>query len=374
MKIIVQQIELLETLGVVGKAISNNPPLPILNGVLLKTENGKVFVYGTDLYFGIKSELKADIENEGELVLPAKELRQIVNNLNPSSVVIEKKDENTVQITAQKNNFTIQVQKAKDFPSFPNKPDKNAFLSTKTLELITQLTCFNASTDQTKPVLTGVLFNQTREACEVITTDGFRLSKLIVEPILDDVGKLILPAKSILEIYRTVAKEKTAGAVMFSSVEQKQLVFSVNQHDFYIRLIDGEFPPYEKIIPQDFKALIQLDLQEFKEKLKGALVFSESGQSFFKIETELNKLQLKSSSQSLGSYSCELENAKPPTSGVQIAFNTQYVLDFLKAVENFGVKETQIEIKVMDSIKPAIFVCPDIQNYTHVVMPFRINQ
>lgn len=373
MKIIVQQTELLETLEVVGKAIANSPPLPILSSILLTAQTDKLVLSATDLYLGIKSAISASVQEPGTIALPGKEFKQIINGLNQSKISIEKKNENTVEIISNKNVFTLQTHQVKEFPEFPARPKENAFISTEVLESINNLIVPSASSDQTRPVLTSVLINQTSNYCEVVATDGFRLSKMTMGQVLNNSGQLLLPAKTISEIYRVILKEKIKNLALSSSQELKQAVVSVGKFDFYIRLIEGEYPPYQKIIPQNPKTSIVLDSDELMENLKRTLVFSDKNQAICRFFINEKNLEIKAASSNLGSYNSVIDNVKTTGEKTQIAFNTQYVLDFLKAVEAAGHNNTEIRLEMLDAMKPAIFSCPLLKDFIYVVMPFRVS-
>lgn len=371
MKLLVQQQDLLKTLDVVGKSIINNPPLPILSSVLLNAKGTTLSISATDLYFGVTSSLKAVVEEPGVIAVLGKEFKQIIAGLDPGQVTLEKQ-QNSLSISSNGVKFELQIDTG-EFPSFPPKPKQQHLLKTESLKRITQFVVSSASSDQTRPVLTCVLLSQIDNACYAIATDGFRLSRLEIDEVFAETGEILFPAKALIELYKTAGAEKVKTISLSISKEAKQVVASVAGFDFYIRLIEGEFPPYQKIIPQSNNLSVSIDAEELEKNLKRAAIFSEKTQSITQFVIKKGQLEMKAASPSLGSFYSLIEGVEIVGQENQIAFNTQYVLDVVRAVQESGNTSQAIKLEMSDPMKPAVFFSDNIKGFIYVVMPFRVN-
>lgn len=372
MKLLVQQQDLLKTLEVVGKSIINNPPLPILSSVLLSTKDSTLSISATDLYFGVTARLKVDVVEQGTVAVLGKEFKQIVAGLDPGPITLEINQQNTLSIISKGVKFDLQVDNG-EYPSFPTKPKQQYLLKTESLKKINQFVVSSASSDQTRPVLTCVLLSQTDNTCYAIATDGFRLSRLEIDEVFTEFGEILFPAKAIIELFKTASTENVKNISLSISKEAKQVVASIAGFDFYIRLIEGEFPPYQKIIPQSNTTSVEIDSEELEKNLKRSLIFSDKNQSITQFFIKKDQFEIKAASPSLGSFYTTLEGIK--SSGVenQIAFNTQYVLDMVRAVRELEKTDQVIKLEMSDPMKPALLSCDNIRGFIYVVMPFRIN-
>lgn len=368
MKLNVLQENLKNSLNYLQKVIPNKPQMTVLSSILLQAKNNKLILSATDLYLGIKTELVIEIEEEGELIINGELFKSLINSLENGKISLEQKD-NLLIITQNKNISKLACQKSDEFPTFPVVEGDSFTLSLLDLERIQTLVTFCAGIDQSRPVLTALLLKFNQNGLEVVATDGFRLSNLLLKDINSSQEKTILiPAKALNELYRIAKQINVEEIVIFVSDELKQLLFKVNNVEMYVRLIEGDYPPYEKIIPPSFLLNVEFDGEEFLIQLKRASIFSRDVSNIVKIKLEKEKMIITSQSPSLGDYMGEILINNPSNESGEIAFNVNYLIDFINAV-----KPESLEFGMNESLKPAIFRDKKINNYFYIAMPFRVN-
>mgnify|MGYP003975631791 CR=1 FL=1 len=284
MKLKVLQENLNRSLNNLQKAIPSKPQLPILSSILIEAKNNECTISATDLYFGVKSNVQADIENEGMVVIPGKQFKEIISSLNPGVLTLELK-ENTFKILSEKSKTSLACQTSEEYPPFPNVEGDEYKISSENLEEIEKNISFSASTDQARPVLTAILFKFSSKGSEIISTDGFRLSilELNESEIYEDEKSFLIPSKALSEVYRIMNKLDVKEVQFKISRELKQVFFSMNGVLIFVRLIDGNYPPYEKIVPVDFKTEVVFDSEELLDNLKRAMIFARESSNIVKI-------------------------------------------------------------------------------------------
>jgi len=329
----VLQENLNTSLNNLSKAIPSKPQLPILSSILLEAKDNECTISATDLYFGVKAGVQADIQEEGIAVIPGKQFKEIISSLPKGVLTLEFKD-NEFNILSEKTKTSLACQSSDEYPPFPKVEGEEFNLSFSQLEKIEKLVSFSASIDQARPVLTAILFKFSEKGFEVITTDGFRLSVLLLDDKKYEEEKtFLIPAKALSEVYRIVSKLKVEIIQFRVSSELKQVFFSIEKVLVFIRLIDGNYPPYEKIIPSDFTTEVIFDSEELLENLKRAVIFAKEASNIVKLSIEENEVKIKSSSPSFGNYEGVLKNVKIKGERKEIAFNIKYLIDYLSAIK-----------------------------------------
>lgn len=374
MKITLLQENLRTSLGYVSKAISTKPQLPILNSILLKVGKQGLELAATDLYVGIRTTVYGEVESEGSLVIPSKTFIETIQNLDSGKITLES-DGTLLRITSGKSKVEINGQSSEEYPAFPEKGGQELVLTLDQLSDIDTHTHFSAGIDPTRMVLTSKLFIFKPEGLEVVSTDGFRLS--VYTQKLEGhglEGTYLIPSKAISEVVRIMTQEQATQVSVLLSRDLKQALCTINQTEVFVRLIEGEYPPYEKIIPASFVLTATWDGAEFIAQIKRAMVFARDSSNIIKLSLEKDKVIISARSSLQGNYAGEmdiqlLEGEDKPGELATIAFNAKYLQDFLSTIQPetiwFGMNE---------SLKPAIFRPHGEDNYSYIVMPFRVNE
>jgi DNA polymerase III subunit beta len=356
-----------KALILVGKALSLKPQLPILSHILFKTEKNNLIISATNLELGIIHTTSAKIEKEGEFAIPGKLLMEFVATLAGDKIEFIK-EETTVTIKSGKTKASFATISSSDFPPFPEVAQTKKTLPLEKLKEALLRTIFAASTDETRPVLTGVRMQSVGGKVVLTATDGFRLSKEIVDTAeKKEDFEVIIPASSLYEVVK-IANEVQVKEVDFAIIENKnQLAFLFPNTTLFSRVIDGEFPAVEKIIPTSFKTKVTVDTDLFTQSVKTASLFARGAANIIKIKISQDGLHLSANAPQVGSDEDFVE-AKIEGEETEIAFNYRFLLDLLA---HFSEKEIVFESS--GSLSPGVFRLPKVSSsFLHLIMPVRV--
>jgi len=369
MKVSLLQENLRQAITNVIKAVPARPQLAILNSVLLTATETELEVSATDLYLGIRTKIGVQTQEVGSLAIPAKTLLDLVQSLPAGKIELETQG-TTLLLTSTAGKIKLQGQVSDEYPAFPIQAGQRLDFNLSDLELIQQGVGFATSADQTRLILTSLLLKFGEKGLEVVGTDGFRLAHLVLPKTGIEVGsQFLVPAKAMGEVCRIAAQEKVATVTFFVSQELKQLSFVINQTEMFVRLLDGEFPPYEKIMPAEFSLQATWDGEEFTSQIKRAFIFARETSNIIRAQIEADTLKISARSATQGEYEGQMPINLLKGAPSPIAFNAKYLLDFLSLV-----KPKTIWFGMNDSLKPALLRPEGAANYSYIVMPFRVNE
>lgn len=371
MKLELLQENLVAALRDVQKIVPGKPQLPILSSILITANKQALSLAATDLYVGMKTKVKGKIEETGQVAVPGKLFYRCINSLQPGKLKIELEEDSLI-ITSISNETTIQCLPAEEFPDFPEIEGQEIELDVEAIEAINEKVTFSASLDQTRPVLTALLFDFSQDGLLVVGTDGFRLTTLKLSTEKQEVEEsFLIPAKAITEINSLSqgAEEKDLKFVV--SDEMKQALFAIGETELFVRLIEGEYPPFNKIIPEEFAFEAEIDGQALENQLKRAQVFAQEASNIVRLIFTPKKLRVIAKSPSFGQQDGELDYQllKGEAAEREIAFNTKYLIDFFNSL-----KPERVLFHMNGSLTPAMIKPAAEEGYQHIVMPFRVNQ
>lgn len=369
MKLQVLQENLNKALSFASRFASPKAQLPVLGNILLSAKKTKLVVSSTNLEVSISISVGAQIKNEGELTIPARTIVDIVSNLPPSTITLESDKEN-LQIVSSGFSSRLSGMNAADFPAIPTAISREGSIALpkeKFLDSLSQVS-FSVSSDETRPILTGVLFIFDKESLYMVATDGFRLSRKKVE--LDTrvkAKKLVLPKTALSELSRIAENEED---LQFCFKEKEnQAMFAVSNAVLSSRILEGEYPPYEKIIPKSSSIKIRADKEEMLRAVRLASVFARESANVVKIGLEKDSMQISAESSNSGSQKTKVEaNIEGHgTEAFEIAFNYRFLEDFLKAT-----KGEEVNMGFSNANAPGVFTDPKDPDYLHLIMPVKI--
>lgn len=365
MKVICTQENLRTGLQLVGRVISPSNSLPILNNVLIKTQDGVLKVSSTNLELAITTSIRCKTEEEGEVTVFAKTITDLVNNLPSKNVTLETKN-GEMAVDAENYHTTVKTLPADEFPLIPEIDGKNQLtVDAQKLKTALSQVLFAVSTNQTQPEISGVLFALHKDVLKIVATDRYRLgeklTKLKTTPGFD--VDLIIPHKTVAEVIRVIGGYE--GEVEIN-VNDTQIAFTVDQTQIISRLIDGQYPPYQAIIPTSFTTVVTTQRQALVNALKAGSVFSQSNNSItFEYSAGAGVLKVLAEAQELGKSAAELPAQVEGEDGL-IILNHRYVLDCLNAIE-----EDQIKLKVVNDTSPTLILPQEDKEYMYLVMPIK---
>lgn len=372
MKIFVLQENLNLALSHVSRFISTKSQLPILNNILISTDNGRLKLSATNLDLGINYWIGAKIEKEGSVTIPSKEVTEFISYLNSGKLEIELDDRNLFSVKSEKFNSDFATIPSTDFPTIsPINPKSAIDIKASILKEIVSQVTFSAATDDSRPVLTGVLCKFTSDEIDLVATDGFRLSlkkiKLTNKISLPDNKESItflIPSRTLSEV---VKLSKTDDNIKIGlTPDEHQVVFVLEDLELVSGLIDGEYPDYTKIIPDSFTTSIFVNRDELAQAIRVASVFASKSANVVKLNIKNNKLELSANASQLGKNKADLD-VKIEGENLEIAFNYKFISDFLS-----NCKGQEVVIKLNEALSPGLFQDQADPDFTHIIMPVRI--
>ena len=367
MRATISQTALSQALSYVQTALPNRPPLPILSSLLFTVTEKEIIISATDLYFGVQAHCPAQVKETGTLAIPGKQITELVKGL-PSGEIVLSSAKNTLTITAKHIESTVQFQEADEFPSFPEVTGEKTSIEQAVILTLVQQVAMSCSPDAARPLLTGILW-EPGVASAFVATDGFRLSHWVSGTTWQLQERLIIPARFWMELEKVALQEKQSNIILHYSAEQKQIAATVNAVTLYSRTLDGEYPPYQKIMPTEFAISVVLQAEELLEQVRRSLLYARDSLGTVRLTFGADKSVLQAQSTSLGSFEAVLTSAQLTGEPIEIAFNSKYVLDFLQLV-----KAGEITIHLNGELKPALLTAQKHPGFSYVVMPFRVNQ
>ncbi|CAN5358733.1 DNA polymerase III subunit beta [soil metagenome] len=366
MKIQILQEDLIKILTTSIRFTNTRSTLPILSNFLLKVDKTKLVIAATNLEMSISSQIGGKVDEEGSITIPAKTFLELIQNLSLGQITLTQEKD---QLKVSANNFEgeIPIIPANDFPTIPDSLDSKNSFSIPTKDFIKALNniLFSTSLEESRPVLTGVLFIFKDNILNLVSSDGFRLSRLDIK--LENkisLPNLIIPRTSLLEIIK-IAKDEEFISFEVKSTEN-QLIVKIGDTYLASRLIEGNFPDFEKIIPVSTTTKVNVDKNDLSRGVKLASVFAKDGSGVIKFVISENAIEVLGESAKAGNQKSKME-AKVDGPNLEISFNYKFVEDFLN-----NLTSDDLEIQMTDSVSAAIFVDPKNKGFLHLIMPVRV--
>lgn len=362
MKFKIEKDVLLGGIQVVQNIITPKSALPILANVLIETQQDSLRLTATDLDVGITCVLPADIQEPGAITIPAKRLGDIIKELPTDIVNINTKKNNLVIIETELCQFKIMGLNSEEFPKLPEFKDKEVIkLEQAVLREVLNLTSFAVSFDETRYILNGILFKIEKNNLILVATDGKRLA-VVERKIKQDLTKpirLIVPIKTIHELNRNLKEEGELSVI----VSNNQVLFDLGPVVIISRLIEGEFPDYQQVIPPVSENKMMINREHFLLGAKRAALLATPDYQAVKLELFKDKLVISKSTPDVGESREEL-SIEYRGKELAIGFNPGYLIDVLKNLQ--GEKVT---LELTDADKPGVI---RIDGYTYIVLPMRL--
>lgn len=369
MKITTSKDSLLKGIQIVQNAVSSKSTLPILSHVLIEAKKQEITLTATDLEIGVSVKIDGEVLEEGSLTVPARKFSEIVKELHPQNQInITLKKNQSITIESGKSYFRLMGLLKEDFPQLPDfgssKKEVNTIkIPQKLLKNMIQLTSFAMSHDEARYVLNGILFSFRDKGLKLVATDGRRLA--LIEKDIPGMGSLkkdmIIPMKTIQELNRDLGEE---GDVLFYFKED-QLQINIGQIIITSRLIEGEYPNYEQVIPKKTKEELSVNTQDFLQATRRASILTSQESQSIKINFIKDRLIITKNTPDLGEAREELE-VDYKGGELAIGFNPNFLIDVLKNVE-----EEMVRFELTDPEKPAVIRSGD--DYTYIVLPMQVS-
>lgn len=368
MKLSCTQENLAKGLQIVNHLASRNTSLPILNNVLLEADDGMLKLTTTNLEIGIRCLVRGKIEVKGAFTVQAKLLSDYVTLLPADKVDMEMAD-NQLNIKCQNFKTKIRGVPAEEFPLIPSF-DKKHTTQVKIPEFKKALSqvIFAVAADETRPEISGVYFNFRGNKLTLAATDSYRLAEKTVNLVstLSDEVSVIVPARTLIELGR-VLQEGLDENLLEIALSDNQALFSFDSVNIVSRLIEGQYPNYQDVIPNKFRTEAVLATQQFVKLVKTASLFCRSGINdvTVKLNDKGKEVEVASANSQLG------ENVSKSPAEVagdtnEIVFNYRYLLDGLANID-----QEKVELKLIDANSPGVLKAQGGSDYTYIIMPIK---
>lgn len=369
MKVTCRQKDLAFALHLVNRAVSPNTTLPVLNNILIKAEGKHLYFSATNLEVAMTYFIEVEVFNEGAITIPAKLITNYVSLLNDDEVEIKLEEGLNLSIKTPTSHTKI---KGIDYSEFPIIPEVNKGIEftvdSDVFETAINQTGFAASTNVSRPVLTGLLFKLDKNSLSMVATDSYRLSErmLSLKGSVSDPIDCVVPAKTVMELGKILGAFEDKDVAC--QVTKNQVLFSVGNLRIISRLIDGNFPDYKKIIPTSSKTHVKVNIQEFVLAVRKVSLFVQETNNNVKISVTNNgKLIVSTDETQIGEGTAEVD-VEIEGENNKIALNAQYLLDVLG-----HIKGDKIDFELDNKLSPVtIRPVKKEANFTHIIMPLKL--
>lgn len=369
MKFTLAKDTFLEALQKVQNVVEKKNTVQILSNILLTSTKDTLSLTATDLEVGINVTLPIEKGVEGKVAVSAKNLLEIVKELPNKPVTLSKKENNWVEISCQKSTFNLVGLGADEFPPLPSFDNKNYLTvnSATTREMIDR-TLFAVSTDETRYHLNGVFLEAVENnLLRMVSTDGHRLAFIDKELLLNGSDQfkrgVIIPKKGLAELRRLLDHKAESFSM---ALDKGNLLLKLENTLLFIRLIEGDYPDYEQVVPKKNDKRITLDREEFLGSLRRVSLLANEKSRGVKLSLGENSVTITSSNPDLGDAKEELDasyNQEP----VEIGFNARYIIECLSILDS-----DKVTLDLNDKLSPGLLRPVGKNDYTYIVMPMRI--
>lgn len=356
-----------DKLTFVNHAVSAKSQIPILLNILLDANKNGLTLKSTDLEIGIETTIPAKIEEEGMVTVPAKTFTELINTIPDESITLETEG-GKLLVKSKKTKSVFQTTDADEFPSlYKEKGNKVVELEKENIKRDLEAIIFAAAIDTTRPALSGVMVKNEESGFLLVATDGYRLSlkhHQSSKTKQKNTDSYIVPARVFREL--NSMKEEGDMVEVYISAESSQIIFTQGGTVLVGRLIEGEFPNYEKIIPSDYSTQIFFDRGEFLKAVKICSIFARDSANIIKLSFKKDEIVVSSQSPQVGENTVTVEGVLKGEEN-EIAFNARYLQDVLSAVT-----EEEMVFEMTGPLNPGAFKIKEDPSYLHIIMPVRV--
>lgn len=377
MKVSCTQENLAKGLSIVSRAVATRSTLPVLSNILLSTDQARLKLSATNLEIGINCWIGAKVEQEGATTVPARLLSEFVTSLPPERIDLELITRTqTLNLKCGRFEANIKGIDAQEFPLIliPEENDRVRVKPDLLRQMIDQV-AFAAATDESRPVLTGVLADITSDRLTFAAADGYRLSvsSIALEEGPQQPINVIIPARALQELRRISGEEENA-IEMLVAPNRGQVFFHMSDIDLTSQLVQGTFPDYRQIIPKTSNTRVTLATQDFLKAARMALIFARDAANVVRLQlipgtgANAGRMIVTATSAEHGDNISELD-ATVEGAPQEISFNARYLIDALSVIET---AQTTLELRDLNS--PGVLRPVGGSDFVHVVMPMHVGR
>lgn len=355
-------------LGIVSLAVSPSTTLPVLNNILIKATDKKLFFSATNLEIAISYSVPADIKNEGAITVPAKLITNYVSFLEDDEVEMKLEEGMTLSIKSKSSQTKIKGISPDEFPLIPKVEKETTIeIAAKDLAETIDHTVFSASIAGIRPILAGVYLKAEKDTLKAVATDSFRLAekKTKLSRKTEKSAECVVPVRTMLEFGRILGAGYKDETVLVH-ISKNQILFTLNGVELISRLIEGKYPDYEKIIPKATRTKIEVDVGHLAMATKRVSLFAKENNNSIKLTATNNgKLQIATDETRIGEEKAEVD-IKIQGENNKVALNSQYLLDVLARLKE------EVNIEMDEKLTPVVIRPGKKEDYLYIIMPLKI--
>lgn len=364
MKLTVTKQQLQDRLSNIQNIVEKRSTMPILSHFLIDVKKGGSFITATDIETAIREPIELDVQAEGLLCMPARKLFEIVREVE-GDLTIESEDSQWIRVSAGHSSFRLACLAPEEFPSWPAMEESLEIkMDSQVLEQMIAKTIYSAGESDTRYTLNGLLFHLTGDTLTIVGTDGHRMA-VIQKKMPQSVGeeqKVIVPRKTTAELRKFLDGDEQVTI----TIGKSHVLFKTAGIEFLARLIEGTYPSYTQVIPENNEKKLVIKRDDFVKALRRVSVMSRERSNAVKLEIEPSLIKLTSSNPDIGEAHDEVAvtyEGEALTAG----FNARYLLDVLQAMT-----AEMVEFELQDQLSPTLLREAGDESYRCVVMPMRI--
>jgi DNA polymerase-3 subunit beta len=367
MNFICEKNDFLNTLQIISKAISAKNTLPVLGGILIIAENGLLTLRSTNLDIAIECVMPADVKKGGQTVAAdGRRFIEIIRQLPDGIIDISLINDFDLNIKYNEASMNIRGIDPEQFPILPaGGSEIQGVISGEVFSDLVRKTAIAAANDESRPVLTGIMLDFEPENINMVATDSHRLAFCTSPWQGNNSQKIIVPARTMTEVAKIAVFEENISL----SINKNNVCFKMGNTTFISRIINGQFPDYKPIIPQEenYKYRVFLDKHLFNDALSRANLLSRDNNNIIKLILEKDALTVLANSPEVGNIEEKIA-ATVIGEDLTIGYNVRYVLDALKVISS----ET-VALKLTGPLTPGVIVAEEEENYIYLLLPVRIS-
>lgn len=371
MEFAAKKSDLLKELDLAQGVVEKKATIPILSNLLVEAEADHVRLSATDLELGIYSKCAAKVKKQGAGTIPARRLVEIVRSLPEAEVRLKMLENHWVQLTCERSSFKLVGMARDNFPSLPAVPGSLASIPGVALAKVIRRTAFAVSSEESRYTLNGALLLLKPDAMAMVATDGHRLALAEADVKVGGVNnelRILVPRKAMGELEKLLG-EAGEDAQVEVSKDDSHLFFSVGERILIARLLTGQFPNYEAVLPKETPRVAELEKEVFGSALRRVALLADERSHAIKLQLDKGRLDLFSTSGEYGEAQ-ESIDADYQQEAMEIGFNYQYLLDFLGVLGDCA--KIRLELQDEQSAGQLRPMGEEDSRYRYVVMPMRI--
>ena len=366
MKFSVEKTDFLEHLEIVSRAINNKTTLPVLSNVLLQVKDQNVFLTTTNLEISIENTLSVIEAEDGEITVPVKLLVNYLQLLPEGNIKVVLEEKNTLSLKSKTSKTTIKGIESSEFPVIPKiKEDTKCMIPVQEAKDIFVQTVFASALDERRPVLAGVYLCLYKDSITTAASDSYRLAEKKVS-VSSNIEKtsVIIPHKTVIELIRILTKTNDENIEV--KISKNQIIFIIGSIILTSRLIEGMYPDYTKIIPENIEATVEVSVEECMTVVRRVNLFVSESSSAIKFLFKDNIIEVYSDMSQSGNekaaINCEFNGEEK-----NLSLNANYLIDSLSHIQS----DTVI-IGLNTNLSPIVIRDPKDEKFTQIIMPLKV--